>query len=588
MSLFRTFDRTTCHSVSNTVSSPLLTFLCPALQQKRHYQRGVFQAVVARAPRTTSPRKNQMDDFFIKALARAGTCQEHRRQISTIRENVVPTRNNHKIRRKATVSCEREYFQTARKRGPFKKMKQFATSELKALVDYYDIELESGPEEEDIEDDGLLIWNVGDDHVPWPVKEQAHQHYIDKLKEMLETESSHEDIFSYYKRLPGPGVVYLSLKTIRDLLHHLSIVERPDQASMHRYLSILDDMKTANIHIRRSEWTSAIFLAGRCVDTVSTQEVQFALRLWKDMEKRAGVKAGVVTFNVLFDIAVKAGLYALAETLLQEMQKRKIKPHRHFRVSMLYYHGMLQNGNAVRQAYQDLVSAGEVVDTVVLNAVIASLIRAGEPAAAEHVFERMKRLEASRQNARPIPHSWRKRRTLGLELTWEGARPPSSTNLTDKANEIHQTAPIAPDSRTYGLFIRHHATTTGNIDRIEDLLQDMMHKKIPIDGTTFIVMMYGFHSFGGVRYSSWTREKLERTWSRYLQGVRDGADRTWLSPLAIKAALRGFKKCTDDERTLRVWEEARELWDPSPHDLESVLKTLRRMLPDSSFFSENV
>jgi pentatricopeptide repeat protein len=454
------------------------------------------------------------------------------------------------------------------------------------LVDYYGIEFDSGPEEKP-PDDGLLIWNVGDDHQPWPVKDESHKALIAEIEELLKDEEApHDTLFDCYKRLPTPGVAYLKKDTIRALLHHLSIVERPDEVSMQRFLSILDDMKDAHIHILRSEWTSAIRFAGRFMGKVSTEQLHSALYLWRDMEKRAGIKGGAVTLNVLFDVAVRAGNYSLAESFLKEMRARKLKIHRHFRVSLIFYFGVMQNGNAVRRAYKELVEAGDVVDTVVMNAVISALIRAGEPAAAEHVFERMKRLHASKSGAKEPPRYWRERRLLGLRLTYDG-RNFTESGEKDKHKDLQAEAPIAPDSRTYGLIIRQHAAEAGNIDRVEELIKEMQYNQVPIDGTVYVVILYGFASFGGVRYSSWTREKLEPLWQGYLASVKAGADRTWLSTTAVIAALKAFSKCTDEQRTLQVWEEARLVWDPTPEEREQVLKVLRALVPDHPFFDFN-
>ena len=234
-----------------------------------------------------------MDSFFIQALVRAGSCQEHQRDISTCR-NILPfTAKHHKTRRRGILSTERKEFKSTKSAGgPFKRVGQFAKKELQALVDYYGIKIDSEPEPEML-DDGPLIWNVGDDHQPWPVKEPIQTVIIEKIEELLKDEnSSHADIFSFYKLLPAPRVVYLNSKMIRAMLHQLSVVERPDEISAHRFLSILDDMKTAHIHITRAEWTTAIYFAARSLGKVSVDELQSALYIWRDMETRAGVRAG--------------------------------------------------------------------------------------------------------------------------------------------------------------------------------------------------------------------------------------------------------------------------------------------------------
>ncbi|KAF9693798.1 hypothetical protein EKO04_008339 [Ascochyta lentis] len=461
------------------------------------------------------------------------------------------------------------------------------------MVDYYGIELDTRPEDDNsVDDDSLLIWNVGDNHEPWPLRHPTDYFHIRRLNKLLQDdESPHEHVFETYKKLPSPGVVYLDINTIRSLLHHLSIVQRPSPTAMQRFMSILDDMKTAHIHITQAEWTTAIYFAGRCMGSVSPDQVQSALNLWRDMEHRAGVKGGFVTLNVLFDVAVKAGKYSLAETFLEELRARNLKLHRHFRVSLLYYYGVLQNGNAVRQTYQDLVQAGEIVDTSVMNAVIAALFRAGEPAAAEHVFERMKKLHAAKVLPAPghrfFINNWRDRRAVGLYFTHQ-ARQLKRHGKEDEWNELQQYAPIAPDARTYSLLVRYHATVAGNIDRVNELLQEMRYHSVPIEGTTFVVMFHGFASFGGVRYSSWTADKLERLWAQFLVAVAEKPDRTWLSSTSVMAALKAFKRCTDADRTLTAWEEIRPAWHPNEEELESVLQELRRVDVRPGFFSKNV
>jgi pentatricopeptide repeat protein len=583
MSLFRTLDRTSAGSYT-TNAGPFLTFLCPALQPK--ISKRSFSKSAVNSPPRLFPNGLHVGDIYIQALVTAASCREHAKQISTLRE-VIPHAPRHlSARQKSTLqkpsNQEAKAAAKLRRLGPLKSVKQFAKQELEALVDYYGIQLDTRPEEE-VPDDGPLIWNVGDTHEPWPLRDPVDIKHIERLQKLLrDDETPQAEVFETYKKLPAPGVVYLSTLTIRAMLHHLAVNERPTPVVMQRFLSVLDDMKTAHIHIIRSEWTTAIYLAGRAMGPVSTDELQAALQLWRDMEQRAGVKGGFVTMNVLFDIAVKAEKYELAETFYKEMQARKISLHRHFRVSMLYYHGILRNGNAVRKTYQDLVNAGDIVDTVVLNSVIAALVRAGEPTAAEHVFERMKRLHATRTVSAPghrfFNRKWRDRRSLGLYLTHD-ARQMQRNNEQDALKELQDYAPIAPDARTYGLLIRHHSASAGNIERVDELLQEMRYNSVPLEGTIFITIFQGFAKFGGVRYSSWTRDKLEKFWKQFLKMLQEGFERTWISVTAVISALKAFAKVTDADRTMRAWEEIRKMWEPSEAELENVMKVLRKLVP---------
>ncbi|KAF1967634.1 hypothetical protein BU23DRAFT_658862 [Bimuria novae-zelandiae CBS 107.79] len=599
MSLFRALDRTSAVSCSHA-ATPILTFLYPAAYAKSS-KRSFGKSAINRPPRIRRADGVRMDNLFIQALARAGSCPLHAKQISTLREVVPFAATHHKTRRKSTSSrAERKVDEPAAatdKKGPFKIAKKFAQEELKALVDYYGIDTDPAPEEEPPEA-GSLVWNVGDDHEPWPPKEPKDAELIEKLRYLLQQdEASHDEIFGTYQQLSDPRIVYLPSPLIRDMLHYLSIVERPTATALQRFLSILDDMKTAHIHISRSEWNSAIYLSGRYMGAVSGDALQSSLYLWRDMEQRANIKGSTVTFNVLFDIAVKAGKFTLAELFLKEMKARGLKLHRHFRVSLIYYNGVMQNGSGVRRVYQEMVDAGDIVDTAVMNAVIAALFRAGEPSAAEHVFERMKRLATTGSTSpfsapgdfriNKFDRTWRGQRKLGLHLTHEGRR--LKWNDDDEAlKALQDWAPIAPNSRTYSLLIRHQATTTGNIDRVNELLREMGYTGIPLEGSIFVVIFHGFTNFGGVRYSSWTRSKLEQSWTEYLKAVRDGLDRTWIDTTSVVAALKAFKKCTDAKRTLEVWDQIQAIWKPSVDETEVVLRTLRNIVPQGGFFDKQM
>jgi pentatricopeptide repeat protein len=594
MSLLRTLDRT---SAVSQHQAPFLSFLCPVFQQTNKSQRKFSSSAIKHVSPTKAPNGDPMEAMFIRALVRAGSCSKHTRRMHTP-HNTIPPKPQEKPRRRILSEHSQQHARRglktkAERKGPLNRAGQFAKKELKAMVDYYGIELDTRPEDNDtIDDEGPLVWNVGDNHEPWPLREATDYFHIRRLKKLLkDDESPHEQVFDTYRKLPSPGVVYLDTDTIRRLLHHLSVVERPTPEAMQRFMSVLDDMKSAHIHINQSEWTTAIYFAGRCMGAVSGEELASALNLWRDMEHRAGVEGGFVTLNVLFDVAVKAGKYTLADTFLKELRARKLKLHRHFRVSLLYYYGVLRNGTAVRRTYQDLVEAGDIVDTAVMNAVIAALFRAGEPAAAEHVFERMKKLHAAKDLPAPghrfFMNSWRDRRAVALHFT-HTARSLKKAGNQEQLKELQDYAPIAPNSRTYALLIRHHSTVSGDIDRVNELLQEARSYSVPVEGTTFIVMFHGFGSFGGIRYSSWTADKLERLWAQFLQAIANEMERTWLSALVVIAALKAFKRCTDHDRTLRAWEEIRPSWQPNERELESVMQELRRIDVKPGFFSKNV
>ena len=387
---------------------------------------------------------------------------------------------------------------------------------------------------------------------------------------------THEEAFEAYSKLPSPGVSHLSYNRIRLLFRRLSAMEKKDKDSQLRYLSVVDDMKACDLPLREVEWNSAIAFCGQCFARIKAAEVESALRTWNQMEQEACVKSGNVTFNILFDMAAKAGKFVLAEMILTEMEARKLSINRYARVGFIYYHGLRGDGDAVRKAYQEFVEAGEIVDTVVMNCVIASLIRAGEPSAAEQVYERMKRMLAKHTGHRIPSLNWKERRDLGRLLDRVARQ---FKNQPSELQQVRDKQLLAPDLHTYAIFVEHHATKTGELRRIATLLTEMQHLGIPMHGRIFLKLFKGFAYNGGLRYTSWTKIRLESVWNSLVDILDQETEvEVRIMKWMVIWSVRAFERCAGRERTLEIWEELRRRWRPERGEVEEVMGVLRDIL----------
>ncbi|KAL8935273.1 MAG: hypothetical protein Q9216_005507 [Gyalolechia sp. 2 TL-2023] len=405
-----------------------------------------------------------------------------------------------------------------------------------------------------------------------PILEQKES--IEDLQTLLDDKtSSHEQIYGVYCRLPSPGVQFLSAHYRILLFHRLSVIEVKNRKAMLRYLNLVDDMKEASLPMNRMEWNSAISYAGRCFWHVEASGVQDALLMWKEMEQEAGVRSGNVTFNVLFDIATKAGKFVLAEMILKEMQARGLEYNRFSYVGFIFYYGMKGDGGGVRRAYREFVEAGQIVDTVVMNCVIASLIRAGELPAAEQVYERMKRL-LYEKTAQPVPDSdWTYSRDLGRVLD-KAAR--DARGDEQRLHRLQAEQYLAPNLRTFCIFIDHHVHTTGELRRVTALLEEMQSLQIPIHGRVFLKIFQGFWRHGGVKYTSWTRQRLETVWESLLVALDKELEDVHMMKWMVVWVIRAFAKCCGRERTLQIWEQVRDRWKISGEDEKGAVEYLVR------------
>ncbi|RMZ86251.1 hypothetical protein DV737_g118, partial [Chaetothyriales sp. CBS 132003] len=353
------------------------------------------------------------------------------------------------------------------------------------------------------------------------------QAFVDLL---LDDHSSNKALFDAYKQLPSPGVAYLPTGVIRLFLQRMSTPWAKSEKAMLRYLSLIDDMQRANLPISRAEWSSAIYLAGRSFPRVTTHDMKFAFKLWREMEQEAGVRSHHVTFNILFDIAVRAGKFPIAQSMLKEMHDRGLKLNRLGRVTLIFYHGLREDGDAVRKAYRDFVDAGEIVDTLVLTCVMASLFNAGEPTAAEQIYERMKDLQKRfqlRQRPDGSDTLYMRYPKGAHSATIDRQMASNSLNrvllkainlkrvLPEHHQELQSIMPLTPTYRTFGTMIAHHANVSGDLNRLTVIMNEMVDLfHLPFRPVHFQLLFKGFALHGSMNdHCTWNLQRLDLAWS---------------------------------------------------------------------------
>ena len=546
---------------------------------------------------SSSPR--QIHNVFIDALAQACSCRLHTRPRPSLAQAIVsnPGHMYHKARRRNTVDIRRQMRHVHRASFPPcppTTFRPLSRDDYLSILDYYResysthtnafVEIASNPLNSAVlkcENDGLSTPGIhADIKGPLPPAHDpsggiASSALAHLLKVLERDDCTHEEAFEAYSNLPFPGVSNLSEDTCRLLFRRLSVLEKKSRTSKMRYLSVVDDMKSAGLSNTPAEWNSAIAFCGQCLTFITAADVEIALRMWTEMEQEANIRGGIVTFNILFDLAAKAQKFVLAEMILKEMGDRNLKYNRYSRNAFIFYHGLKQDGAGVRRAYREYVEAGEVVDTVVMNTVITALIRAGEPAAAEQVYERMKRMH-TKQTGRDIPlGNWREIRDLGRLLN-RAAR--HFKNDSGKLRQLQEEQSIAPDTRTYTHLVEYHASQSGEIRRIAVLLSEMRHLGLPMHGRIFVKIFKGFAYHGGVRYTSWTRSRLEAVWESMLEASDQRPDDVRVLKWMVVWAVKAFERCAGRQRTLQIWSELRRRWEPGDGDIDFVMSILRATL----------
>jgi len=380
----------------------------------------------------------------------------------------------------------------------------------------------------------------------------------------------HKILFKAYLVLPYPRLDRFSEKEAHIVLQRFSQVENKSEASMLRYLSLIDDMKISGLVVTRKQWNTAISFAGRCYRNVKNSDVQSAMFYWREMEKSAGVMATTTTFNILFDIAVKSSHPTMPDVILREMKARGLKMDRYTHVGMISYKGLCGDGAAVRRAYSKMVDDGQIIDTAVLNAVMSALVVAGEPQSALQILHRMHRIMAKK--GKTIHMDWRRRKDLGQvlkRLTQIKRRFPVPLQFGEMR--------LAPDMISFSIFINYYCEEAADFEETCAMLDMMGSCGFVPDRSTYQSLFKGFVLHGNLRYSPWTLDRLEIIYKDFIDvKVKFGRD-------VVMWCLRAFVIKAGREKAESVWQTLSTRWSEDEledDDLEYIRQRFYKFIND--------
>ncbi|KAJ4306750.1 hypothetical protein N0V88_000117 [Collariella sp. IMI 366227] len=384
-----------------------------------------------------------------------------------------------------------------------------------------------------------------------------------------------DNIHEIYQRLPEPRMLYFPARLRHQLLRAFGQPDARDSGSMLRYFALIADAKNSGIPLTTAEWNCAIGFASKYVGTVTETEVEAALKLWREMELDAGIKATNVTFNILFDVACKAGNFALAEMIYREMESRGHYYNRYHYTSLIHFFGLKLDTSGMRAAYREMVNAGEMVDTVVMNAMIGGLLRSGEVAPAERLYERMKAATTG-NNTHEVPlrtpTSDRAITQALLMFAKIGRRHPASRPA------LQRMTLLSPDLQTYRLLVNHHGVKRGDLAKVAAYVDEMKFFKIPLHHAIFLALFKGFALHGGYPHSAWSERRLTGIWNALLDALDSGSAglevKTWLAVWA----LRAFARCSTSERVMDVYDALKARWSLNYEEEEFMIEFLTGLL----------
>jgi len=488
-------------------------------------------------------RYRSMDTFFVNALARAALCKNHSPMYPSVSRS-----SFYFLPRRSLVISGGSF--DAYKCGPDDRPISWKETrdELHSIADpYWRRHLEFPPpvppylRRARAAQGRVLPARYLDD----PQEQKCLEEFLEYL---IDPETPHSTLYELYSKLPPPRPILLNQEELDMLVaRFMSVPERNMEATT-RYLAILDQMKACDLPISRNEWNAAISFVSRSFNDVTATETQSAIALWDQSEKyQGGIRANTTTFNVLLDAASRSPTPLLTDMFLKEMRDRDLKPDRFTYTTLITYHGICGDGDRVREVYRELVDSGEVVDTVVLNAVMTAMIRAKEHGSAEYIYERMKQtlFDSGTTEKPPPPDDFRGQRRWARNL----AQVAVNRRVVEDYMKTFNVS-LAPDIITFNMLILLQCRV-GNYDRAMELIEEMRECKVDYDETISLSLLKGFFWHGGTSYSDWSVPRLEKLLRLIFDREKGHKLGLNLSMWILKTVARVYNSRT---RVFMIWE----------------------------------
>jgi len=390
--------------------------------------------------------------------------------------------------------------------------------------------------------------------MPWLFPSSWEEH--DAIKEfraaIRNKESTNESLFELYRKLPGSRLPYLDRITMERFITRLMTVPLRDQVTMLRYLTLIEDMKASKIPITRHEWNQAMSFVLKAFKQTTAAEMRAAYELWSQSEGDHGVHADRTTFNILLDGASNSKSPALAQSILKEMRTRNMQYDRFTYTALMMYHAHIGDGAKIRQVYQGLVDAGDIVDTVILNTLMTALVLVGEEDDALRIFGFMKRAGTIvEKNPEPAMVEYRACRAFAQKLKRPGAQ--NSKRYMEELNVY-----LGPDIGSFHLFV-HLNCRKANWDRAQHFIRDMNMFGISLPDSIYLSLLKGFAWWGSPDpCSQWNPARLENVLNVVLD--EQAGLIKWQRVYAVWVVRAVSKVYVDGEVLERVWQEVMQQW----------------------------
>ncbi|KAK9364572.1 hypothetical protein V1509DRAFT_635958 [Lipomyces kononenkoae] len=324
-------------------------------------------------------------------------------------------------------------------------------------------------------------------------------------------------MFACYMQLPEPRPLHIKIPHLEFLLSNYAASVKNDEIYLEHYSTILHDVKEAGLpisykeHLVELSFVCHYIQRHKCASVVSRTFNKF-----RELEMQGVIAREASAFNVLMTAVIASSDFGAMAAIIEEMRARKIAPDRYTYVNLMTYYSKLGNKMALQVLYEKFIESEQIADIVVLEAMIAGLVRCRDIAGAQSLtrFIEMRATEEGwissqlskkqlRFSAGNLKRMATNRRHLRLRFGDEQIPDPEGS------------VAIAPRDTTYNPLLSYYASI-GDYQSLVETINRMDEFGLT-RRRAYILFLKGFYIHSGYPGTEWTVGRLENLLETLLQ-----------------------------------------------------------------------
>lgn len=287
----------------------------------------------------------------------------------------------------------------------------------------------------------------------------------------------HKKLYEAYQTLPTPRPLHISPQHLEDLISAFMESRKPTHRAV--YNTLIDEIIDCGMPISVHEYNASMFMAISSYFEETRDNKSGSLAMEQIERFQNGIAQtrhrDTSTMNILLGFALNSDKEQdFVSQTMRDIQATNIQLDRLSMMIYLMNEGKNGNSDSVRNIYQEMLSAGYLIDISVINTLMKALLACGDFEGCQNIFSSI-----TGKDNKEVP---RLSSQLGYispqSVLVKKAKLVDATVHILKENgiSVDQAAlrvPIVPDEYTFGTMLSHYCLKDGDFRKALEVLNSM-------------------------------------------------------------------------------------------------------------------